>query len=49
MPLLPGDEVRQQVQGRLGIRDEVVVHEVDGLGAALAQAIQLGHHLLRAT
>ena len=44
---LPLDQVRQELLGGLLIRDEVVVHEVDGDRAGRHDLVQLAQNLLR--
>ena len=48
VPLLPFDEMRQQLERRLAVADEIVVDEIDRAGdAALDQLVEFGDHLLR--
>ena len=45
---LPLDQMRQQVDRRLPVADEIVVDEIDGVGhSAFAQPVELGDDLLR--
>ena len=47
-PLLPLDQMRQQVKRRLAIADEIVVDEIHRVGdAAFAQFVEFGDDLLR--
>ena len=46
--LLPLDQMRQQIERRLAVADEIVVDEIDRAGhSAFAQLVEFGDDLLR--